>query len=129
MGILLNLIRNAVCTAPDGGNTWQLVLSKDDKTGAMCCIDPTNPRIVYATLWEAYRNGHSMSSGGKGSGMYKSIDGGDTWKSLNEKPGMPVGIRKMGIAVSPVNSNRLYALIENTKVDCIDLMMQVSTGN
>ena len=101
----------------DGGKTWQLVLSKDDKTGAMCVrIDPTNPRIVYATLWEAYRNGHSMSSGGKGSGMYKSIDGGDTWKSLNEKPGMPVGILgKMGIAVSPVNSNRLYALIENTK--------------
>jgi hypothetical protein len=58
----------------------------------MCVrIDPTI-RIVYATLWEAYRNGHSMSSGGKGSGMYKSIDGGDTWKSLNEKPGMPVGI-------------------------------------
>lgn len=106
-----------VYRSKDGGTTWQLVLSKDDKTGAMCVrIDPTNPRIVYATLWEAYRNGHSMSSGGKGSGMYKSIDGGDTWKSLNEKPGMPVGILgKMGIAVSPVNSNRLYALIENTK--------------
>lgn len=106
-----------VYRSKDGGNTWQLVLSKDEKTGAMCVrIDPTNPRIVYATLWEAYRNGHSMSSGGKGSGMYKSIDGGDTWKSLNEKPGMPVGILgKMGIAVSPVNSNRLYALIENTK--------------
>jgi hypothetical protein len=70
-----------------------------------------------------------MSSGGKGSGMYKSIDGGDTWKSLNEKPGMPGILGKMGIAVSPVNSNRLYALIENTKADCIDLMMQVSTGN
>ena len=106
-----------VYRSKDGGNTWQLVLSKDEKTGAMCVrIDPTNPRIVYATLWEGYRNGHSMSSGGKGSGMYKSIDGGDTWKSLNEKPGMPVGILgKMGIAVSPVNSNRLYALIENTK--------------
>jgi hypothetical protein len=62
----------------------------------MCVrIDPTNPRIVYATL-ERYRNGHSMSSGGKGSGMYKSIDGGDTWKSLNEKPGMPVGILENG---------------------------------
>ncbi|RTZ02156.1 glycosyl hydrolase [Flavobacterium sp. RSP49] len=106
-----------VYRSQDGGKTWQLVLSKDEKTGAMCVrIDPTNPRIVYATLWEGYRNGHSMSSGGKGSGMYKSIDGGDTWKSLNEKPGMPVGILgKMGIAVSPVNSNRLYALIENTK--------------
>jgi photosystem II stability/assembly factor-like uncharacterized protein len=106
-----------VYRSKDGGKTWQLVLSKDENTGAMCVrIDPSNPRIVYATLWEGYRNGHSMSSGGKGSGMYKSIDGGDTWKSLNEKPGMPVGmLGKMGIAVSPVNSNRLYALIENTK--------------
>ncbi len=101
----------------DGGKNWQLVLSKDSQTGAVCVrIDPNNPRVVYATLWQAYRNGHSMSSGGNGSGMYKSVDGGDTWKSLNEKPGMPVGVLgKMGIAVSAVNSNRLYALIENAK--------------
>lgn len=101
----------------DGGKNWQLVLSKNDSTGAMCVrIDPNNAGIIYATLWQAYRNGHSMSSGGKGSGMYKSIDGGDTWVSLNEKPGMPVGLLgKIGIAVSPVNSNRLYALIENAK--------------
>jgi photosystem II stability/assembly factor-like uncharacterized protein len=101
----------------DGGKTWKLVLSKDSKTGGMCVrIDPNNPRVVYATLWEAYRNGHSMSSGGKGSGLYKSIDGGDTWLCLNEKPGMPVGILgKIGLAVSPVNSNRLYSLIENDK--------------
>jgi photosystem II stability/assembly factor-like uncharacterized protein len=101
----------------DGGKTWKLVLSKDDKTGGMMVrIDVNNPRVVYATLWEAYRNGHSMSSGGKGSGLYKSVDGGDTWKCLNEKPGMPVGILgKIGVAVSPVNSNRLYALIENAK--------------
>jgi hypothetical protein len=101
----------------DGGKTWKLVLSKDDKTGGMCVrIDANNPRVIYGTLWEAYRNGHSMSSGGKGSGLYKSTDGGDTWINLNEKPGMPVGILgKIGVAVSPVNSNRLYALIENTK--------------
>jgi hypothetical protein len=69
--------------------------SKDDKTGAMCVrIDPTT-RIVYATLWEAYRNGHSMSSGGKGSGMYKSIDGGDM-EIAERKPGMPVGTRENG---------------------------------
>ena len=101
----------------DGGKTWKLVLSKDDKTGGMMVrIDVNNPRVVYATLWEAYRNGHSMSSGGKGSGLYKSVDGGDTWTCLSEKPGMPVGILgKIGVAVSPVNSNRLYALIENAK--------------
>jgi photosystem II stability/assembly factor-like uncharacterized protein len=101
----------------DGGKTWKLVLSKDDKTGGMCVrIDVKNPRVVYATLWEAYRNGYSLSSGGKGSGLYKSTDGGDTWVCLNEKPGMPVGILgKTGIAVSPVNPDRLYALIENEK--------------
>ena len=101
----------------DGGKTWQLVLSKNAETGAVCVrIDQSNPRIVYATLWQAYRNGHSMSSGGLGSGMYKSVDGGDTWQCLNEKPGLPIGLLgKMGIAVSPVNPNRLYALIENNK--------------
>jgi hypothetical protein len=57
--------------------------SKDDKTEPCVFVSIHNPRIVYATLWEGYRNGHSMSSGGKGSGMYK-IDDGDTWKSLNE---------------------------------------------
>jgi photosystem II stability/assembly factor-like uncharacterized protein len=106
-----------VYRSKDGGKTWQLVLSKNAETGAVCVrIDPSNPRIVYATLWQAYRNGHSMSSGGLGSGMYKSVDGGDTWKILNEKPGMPVGLLgKMGIAVSATNPNRLYALIENAK--------------
>ena len=106
-----------VYRSKDGGKTWQNVLSKNDSTGAMCVrLDPNNPRIVYATLWQAYRNGHSLSSGGRGCGMYKSVDGGDTWACLNEKPGMPVGLLgKMGIAVSPVNSNRLYALIENAK--------------
>jgi hypothetical protein len=66
------------------------------KNGRHVFVSILQPRIVYATLWEGYRNGHSMSSGGKGSGMYKSIDGGDTWKSLNEKPGMPVGTRENG---------------------------------
>jgi hypothetical protein len=75
--------------------------SKDDKPEPCVFVsDPTNPRIVYATLWEAYRK---RSSGGKGSGMYKSIDGGDTWKSLNENQEQ-LSSGKMGIAVSPVNS-------------------------
>jgi photosystem II stability/assembly factor-like uncharacterized protein len=75
-----------VYRSKDGGKTWQLVLSKNAETGAVCVrIDPSNPRVIYATLWQAYRNGHSMSSGGLGSGMYKSVDGGDTWQCLNEK--------------------------------------------
>lgn len=101
----------------DGGKNWKLVLSKNDKTGGMVVrIDVNNPRVIYATLWEAYRNGHSMSSGGTESGLFKSTDGGDTWTNLSTKPGMPVGLLgKIGIAVSPVNSNRLYALVENDK--------------
>ncbi len=101
----------------DGGKSWQQVLSKNDSTGAnMIRIDPNNPRILYASMWQAYRNGFSMSSGGKGCGLYKSTDGGDTWECLNEKPGMPKGLLgKIGVAVSPANSNRLYAMIENAK--------------
>lgn len=101
----------------DGGKTWKQILYKNDSTGGICVrLDPNNPRIVYASLWQAYRNGYSMSSGGSGSGLYKSEDGGDTWKCLNTNPGMPMGILgKIGICVSPKNSNRLYALIENKK--------------
>ncbi|HPH79019.1 MAG TPA: glycosyl hydrolase, partial [bacterium] len=76
-----------VFRSKDGGATWEHILSKNDSTGAYHIrIDPNNPRVLYATLWQAYRNGHSMSSGGKGCGLYKSVDGGDTWVSLNEKP-------------------------------------------
>jgi photosystem II stability/assembly factor-like uncharacterized protein len=101
----------------DGGKTWKNILSKNDSTGAaMVRIDPNNPRIIYASMWQAYRNGYSMSSGGKGCGLYKSTDGGDTWENLSQKPGMPKGmLGKIGIAVAASNSNRLFALIENAK--------------
>jgi photosystem II stability/assembly factor-like uncharacterized protein len=101
----------------NGGKTWELVLAKNDSTGSVAVsIDRNNPRVVYATLWQAYRNGHSMSSGGKESGLYKSVDGGDTWVCLNQKPGMPKGLLgKCGVSVSPANPNRVYAMIENAK--------------
>jgi photosystem II stability/assembly factor-like uncharacterized protein len=106
-----------VFRSKDGGKNWEHILAKNDSTGAYHVrIDPNNPRVIYATLWQAYRNGHSMSSGGNGCGLYKSIDGGDNWVCLNTKPGMPLGLLgKIGIAVSPANSNRLYAMIENAK--------------
>ena len=101
----------------DGGKTWKNILAKNDSTGAiMVRIDPNNPRVIYASMWQAYRNGYSMSSGGKGCGLYKSTDGGDTWDNLSQKPGMPKGILgKIGIAVAASNSNRLFALVENAK--------------
>ena len=73
-----------------------------------------NPRIIYATIWEAYRNFHMISSGGEDSGIWRSLDGGDTWENISSKKGLPVGILgKVGIAASPAQSGRVYALIEH----------------
>jgi photosystem II stability/assembly factor-like uncharacterized protein len=107
----------------DGGRTWQRVLFKDNDTGACdVCIDPNNPRIVFAGLWQTRRKPWDLTSGGPGSGLYVSHDGGDTWDQLGpttkkrgdkEWNGLPPGPwGKIGIAVAPSNSNRIYALIE-----------------
>ena len=99
----------------DGGTTWKQILFKDERTGAVDIqLDPNNPRILYAALWEAYRNPWSMSSGGNGSGLYKSTDGGDTWTELTKNPGMPKGIvGKIGIAVSPAQADRVWTIVES----------------
>ena len=104
-----------VYRSQDGGDTWQQVLAKNDSTGAVDVkMDPNNSNVLYAAMWQAYRNHHSMGSGGPGSGLYKSVDGGDTWKEISKNPGLPKGLLgKIGISVSPVNSNRIYAMIEN----------------
>ena len=101
----------------DGGKSWKLILAKNDSTGAADVkMDPSNPSVLYASMWQAYRNSYTMNSGGPGCGLFKSTDGGDTWTNLSQKPGMPKGmLGKIGIAVSPANSNRLYAMIENAK--------------
>jgi photosystem II stability/assembly factor-like uncharacterized protein len=99
----------------DGGATWKQILYKNDKTGAInIAFDPQNPRILYAALWQAYRAPHEMSSGGEGSGLWKSTDGGDTWADITKNAGLPKGvIGKIGISVSPVNSSLVWAIIEN----------------
>ncbi len=99
----------------DGGKTWKKVLYRDDKTGAIdISVDRTNPNVLYASLWEAYRVEYQMSSGGPGSGLFKSTDGGETWKEITRNPGLPNGVvGRIGVSVSGADPNRVYALVEN----------------
>jgi photosystem II stability/assembly factor-like uncharacterized protein len=96
----------------DGGKTWEKVLYKDENTGGVdIAFDPHNPNILFAALWQARRTSWSMEDGGAGSGLYRSTDGGTTWKHLEEH-GLPKGpYGKIGVAVA-ANSDRVYALIE-----------------
>src|SRR5262245_21003398 len=97
----------------DGGKTCQQVLKKDASTGASdVCMDPGNPNILFAGFWQARRRPWEMTSGGPGSGLYVSRDGGDSWKQLTGHglPDAPWG--KVGCAVAPSDGRRVYALIE-----------------
>ena len=98
----------------DGGATWQKVLYKDNKTGAIDVVfDPNNSSTLFASLWEVYRTPWSLNSGGPGSGLYKSTDGGTTWTRL-EGHGLPSGIMgRIGVSVSGADSNKVYAMIES----------------
>ncbi len=100
----------------DGGKTWQKVLYKDENTGAIDVVfDPKNSSIVYAAMYQVRRQPWTFTSGGPGSGLYKSTDGGLTWKHL-EGHGLPEGeLGRIGVSVSGANSNRVYALIEARK--------------
>ncbi|MBK8701204.1 MAG: glycosyl hydrolase [Saprospiraceae bacterium] len=96
----------------DGGQSWKNVLYVDDKTGCVeLSMDMNNPRILYAAMWEHGRLPWKVISGGPGSGLYKSVDGGDTWEKLQN--GLPKEMGKMSIAVSRANSEKVYALIES----------------
>jgi photosystem II stability/assembly factor-like uncharacterized protein len=97
----------------DGGKTWTKVLSKDQDTGGIDVVfDPHNPSVVFAALWQARRQPWFFSSGGPGSGLYRSEDAGATWKRL-EGNGLPEGILgRIGVSVSGADSNRIYATIE-----------------
>ena len=96
----------------DGGVTWNRVLFVDNRTGCNdLSMDMTNPLIMYASMWEHQRLPWKVISGGPGSGLYKSVDGGETWKKINK--GLPKELGKMGISVSRANPNKLYAIVES----------------
>jgi photosystem II stability/assembly factor-like uncharacterized protein len=99
----------------DGGATWRRTLFRDAKTGGVdIAIDPHNPSVIFAALWEAYRVEYQMSSGGPGSGLFKSTDGGEHWTEITRNPGLPRGVvGKIGVAISGADANRIYTIVEN----------------
>lgn len=103
-----------VYKSTDGGKTWKRTLFANAGAGAAdLCFDPNNPRIMYASTWNVRRTPYSLSSGGDGSALWKSTDSGETWTNISDSEGLPkttLGI--IGVSVSPVNSKRVFAIVE-----------------
>ena len=99
----------------DGGLNWKKVLYANDLSGAFeLVIDPNNPRILYASTWRVQRTPYNLSSGGEGSDLWKSVDSGETWKKVSKNNGFPSGtLGVIGVTVSPVDSERVWAIVEN----------------
>jgi photosystem II stability/assembly factor-like uncharacterized protein len=103
-----------VYRSTDGGATWKQVLTRGKDAGAVdLAFDPSNPRVIYAAFWQVRRNPYHFDSGGPGSGLFKSTDGGDTWTEISRAPGMPKGVLgRIGVTVSPANPERVWAIVE-----------------
>ncbi len=118
-GVLGNIYKpteeRGVYKSEDGGKTWRKTLFSNEHAGVVdLIIDPTNPRIIYASTWRVQRTPYSLSSGGEGSALWKSTDNGETWTEISVKDGFPEGtLGIIGVTVSPVNNQRVWAIVEH----------------
>jgi len=103
-----------VFRSEDGGKTWEKILFRNQNTGAIdLTMDPYNPRILYAALWDVHRKPYRLSSGGPGSGLFKSVDGGESWTEISRNKGLPQGILgKIGVTASGARRDRIWAIVE-----------------
>jgi photosystem II stability/assembly factor-like uncharacterized protein len=103
-----------VFRSADGGTTWECVLHVSDRAGAVdLALDPTDAHVLYASIWEVFRNPWTIASGGEDSGLYKTTDSGDSWTELTRNPGLPAGLwGRSGVALTTAQSGRVYAMIE-----------------
>ncbi len=104
-----------VYRSTDGGGSWECVLHVSEKAGAVdLALDATNPRIIYASIWQVHRHFWELVSGGPDSGLWKSTDGGDNWTDISRNPGLPQDglLGKIGVTVSPARPSRLWAIVE-----------------
>ncbi|HLI19403.1 MAG TPA: hypothetical protein VKV22_14190, partial [Rhodanobacteraceae bacterium] len=119
-----------VFKSTDGGKTWNKMLYVDDHTGvATMAMDPQNPDVLYVAMWQMSRHPWTFASGGPGSGIYKTTDGGKTWKNITHNPGLPTGdFGKVGLAVAPSDPNVVYALVQARYKDQAGALFRSNDG-